>query len=229
MTATTTISYTSYTKKQLETLCKERKIKGISFKHRDVLIEMLMTYDASHTSNINGLESNDYRDSKIANIKEHDDASSTSSTRSHEYIFHADWVQVLPYLEDSSVAIIIADAASLSSGIKWMAECLRILTTDGTCFIRGMTSVPACIPKHIHTSWHTTERILALRKDVSHPSDSETAEELYTSCIQGTSADSTVLLLLPFPGESVKLVKSLQRPFIAMDSHSVDHLYDIIH
>jgi len=138
------MDYSKQSVSQLKALCKERNIKGVSGKPKAALIGLL--------------------DTKIPQaIEERHD------------ILQGDCLDILPTLDSESAQIIIADPPynigkdfgndsdkqPMDEYLKWcdtwIAECLRVLKTDGTMFIYGFSEILALIlsrvPYNINRRW----------------------------------------------------------------------------
>jgi SAM-dependent methyltransferase len=152
------------------------------------------------------------------------DAQSTSSTSSHEYIFHADWKNVLPYIDAESVQLILMDPVQSE---EWMQECIRVLEPNGLLIVRGAVPSSTLVTTPISVG---DETIHVLSKgSVAVPVCAETLTHFYESLISNTGPDA--ILLIPFANEMVcSLARKCRRSFIAMDSNAecVKRLYAIL-
>lgn len=143
--------------------------------------------------------------------------------KTKHYIFHADWTNVLPYLEDDSVQLILADTTDC------IEQGLRILDSKGLLVIRNpsMTSMT-----HIHTTEIRTGRgsVYVLCKSPFHLDIAiKTPTDLYEILLSYISPDSVVVLPSVGDGAIAKLV-CRKRPMIAMDADEsrIQYLYSII-
>jgi len=165
--STNTMEYASKTVTELKTLCKERKIKGISGKTKSGLITLLQTpVDTLETVNI-----------PIVQVLQ------TAPLNLRQEVLHGDTLQILPTLTADSAQIIIADPPyNIGKDFgndsdkqkmdeyliwceKWIKECLRILKPNGTMFIYGFSEILALIFAKIPLTvnrrwilWHYTNK-----------------------------------------------------------------------
>lgn len=146
------MDYAKKTIPELKTLCKERKIKGISGKSKDALIALLdLPIQASVTTTEN----------VPLNLRQD--------------VIHGDTLKILPTLDSDSAQIIIADPPynigkdfgnnsdkqPMDEYLLWCEEwikgCLRVLKPNGTMFIYGFSEILALIlskvPYTINRRW----------------------------------------------------------------------------
>ncbi len=241
--------FAGYTMKELVALCNDNKVKGHSKKKVPEIIDMLIKAGIHPPKKeggaakkgrpagvgVSAVASASTNDTKAETI-----AAPTTTTPapeeaavsniSHEYIFHANWNNVLRYLDESSVQLAIADTVR-DTGV-WIAESLRVLESDGVLLIRGMTTIPT-LPTGARASWlpcQGNEKLLAIRKDgVTVDATMDTVHGIYNEFLEMTRPDATVLL--PFAGEEVcKMVRKYRRSFIAVEANDdrLAHLYSIV-
>ena len=169
------MDYSTKTREELITVCKERKIKGYSGKKKGELVQMLS--GETTIENANTTEeplTNAFIEGPVVGAPLRQD------------VIHGDTITVLPTLEAESAQIIIADPPynigkdfgndsdkqPMDEYLKWcdvwIHECLRILKPNGTMFIYGFSEILALItariPYHIHRRWilwHYTNKNVA--------------------------------------------------------------------
>lgn len=244
MTSPSVDDFTGYNKTELADMCRANDISGHSKKSPSVLIEMLIKAgihpvkkcevakkERAVTKSTEVAKAIETATTAAVVSKTSHTTNTTNTT--HEYIFHADWSNVLQYLDASCVQLIIADGQQGVQGdTLWLSESLRVLETDGTILVHGMTNLPL-LPKEAHASWIPvgTDKILAIRKD-TEPVEAtmETLQGVYNEFVEMTRTDATVLLPFAGNGETCKLVRKYRRSFIAMESdkESVSRLYSLI-
>jgi site-specific DNA-methyltransferase (adenine-specific) len=167
------MDYSTKTREELITACKERKIKGYSGKKKGELVQML---------------SAETTEEPLTNafIEGHVVTAPVIAAPVRQDVIHGDTLVVLPTLEAESAQIIIADPPynigkdfgndsdkqPMDEYLKWcdvwIHECLRILKPNGTMFIYGFSEILALItariPYHIHRRWilwHYTNKNVA--------------------------------------------------------------------
>ena len=232
--------FAGYTMKELVALCNDNKVKGHSKKKVPEIIEMLIKAGI-HPPKKEGSAAKKGRPAGASTSTNDTKAAAPTSTTpapeeatvsniSHEYIFHANWNNVLRYLDESSVQLAIADTVR-DTGV-WIAESLRVLESDGVLLIRGMTTIPT-LPTGARASWlpcQGNEKLLAIRKDGAIvDATMDTVHGIYNEFLEMTRPDATVLL--PFAGEEVcKMVRKYRRSFIAVEANDdrLAHLYSIV-
>ena len=158
--------YMNKTKKELIELCKNLKFKGYSKKNKQELIDLIVREPISPPET----QGNNLLNNRI----------------NTEKIILGDVLDIFPTLEDASAQIIIADPPYnigkdfgnnsdkrpmdeyLRWCDKWIAECLRILSKNGTMFIYGFSEILALIlariPYDINRRWiiwHYTNKNVA--------------------------------------------------------------------
>jgi site-specific DNA-methyltransferase (adenine-specific) len=169
------MDYSTKTREELITACKERKIKGYSGKKKGELVQMLgigTTIESAKTTE--EPLTNAFIEGPVVAAPVRQD------------VIHGDTLVVLPTLEAESAQIIIADPPynigkdfgndsdkqPMDEYLKWcdswIHECLRILKPNGTMFIYGFSEILALItariPYHIHRRWilwHYTNKNVA--------------------------------------------------------------------
>ena len=169
------MDYSTKTREELITACKERKIKGYSGKKKDELVQMLSvetTIESAKTTE--EPLTNAFIEGPVVGAPLRQD------------VIHGDTLVVLPTLESESAQIIIADPPynigkdfgndsdkqPMDEYLKWcdvwIQECLRILKPNGTMFIYGFSEILALItariPYNIHRRWilwHYTNKNVA--------------------------------------------------------------------
>ena len=169
------MDYSTKTREELITACKERKIKGYSGKKKGELVQMLSVETT--------IESAKTTEEPLTNAFIEGPVI-TESLR--QDVIHGDTLVVLPTLEAESAQIIIADPPynigkdfgndsdkqPMDEYLKWcdvwIQECLRILKPNGTMFIYGFSEILALItariPYNIHRRWilwHYTNKNVA--------------------------------------------------------------------
>lgn len=180
------MDYSTKTREELITACKERKIKGYSGKKKDELVQMLGGEPPS-TVETNPLEiTNDFVQGTIQGTIQGTVQGPLVTAPLRQDVIHGDTLVVLPTLEAESAQIIIADPPynigkdfgndsdkqPMDEYLKWcdvwIHECLRILKSNGTMFIYGFSEILALItariPYHIHRRWilwHYTNKNVA--------------------------------------------------------------------
>ena len=174
------MDYSTKTREELITACKERKIKGYSGKKKGELVQML--------SGETPIESAKTTEEPLTNafIEGPVVAAPVVGAPLRQDVIHGDTLAVLPTLEAESAQIIIADPPynigkdfgndsdkqPMDEYLKWcdvwIHECLRILKPNGTMFIYGFSEILALItarvPYHIHRRWilwHYTNKNVA--------------------------------------------------------------------
>ena len=174
------MDYSTKTREELITACKERKIKGYSGKKKGELVQML--------SGETTIESANTTEEPLTNafIEGPVVGAPVVAAPVRQDVIHGDTLLVLPTLEAESAQIIIADPPynigkdfgndsdkqPMDEYLKWcdvwIHECLRILKPNGTMFIYGFSEILALItariPYHIHRRWilwHYTNKNVA--------------------------------------------------------------------
>lgn len=157
--------YSTKTREQLITLCKEKKIKGYTTKKKEDLIKLLTDCEPN----------NEITTEPVVEI-----------TSVRQDVIHGDSLVILPTLSADSAQIIIADPPYnigkdfgndsdkqpmeeyLKWSENWIKECLRILKPNGTMFIYGFSEILALIlskvPYNINRRWiiwHYTNKNVA--------------------------------------------------------------------
>jgi hypothetical protein len=236
---TTADDYSGYTKDDLVHLCRAKNVSGHSKKKVPELIELLMKAGVVPEKKA-GTTAKRGRPVKVDTESVPQDScdnQSTSSTSSHEYIFHAEWKNVLQYMEDESVQLVLADHDTQGD---WIVECIRTLEPNGILVLRGMSDIPACVATATATATWTTvgsEKVLVVCKGAeataaiaeAAPAPA-TLTKFYETLITNTRSDAT--LLLPFASEDLcKLVRKHRRSFVTMecDVNRITRLYDLLH
>jgi len=168
------MDYSTKTREELITVCKEHKIKGYSGKKKGELVQMLSGEPPSTVETMEEPLTNDFVEAPVVGAPLRQD------------VIHGDTLVVLPTLEAESAQIIIADPPynigkdfgndsdkqPMDEYLKWcdawIHECLRILKPNGTMFIYGFSEILALItariPYHIHRRWilwHYTNKNVA--------------------------------------------------------------------
>jgi len=161
-----TMDLSKKTKEELVAICKERKIKGYSGKKKEELRSLIEGAPATNTN---------------ADVITH--VAETATAPLQQTILQGDVMALLPTLEAESAQIIIADPPynigkdfgndsdkqPMDEYLKWcdlwIAECLRILKSNGTMFIYGFSENLALILSRIPFSinrrwivWHYTNK-----------------------------------------------------------------------
>jgi site-specific DNA-methyltransferase (adenine-specific) len=167
------MDYSTKTREELITACKERKIKGYSGKKKGELVKMLSAKTTEEPL------TNAFIEGPVV-------AAPVVAAPVRQDVIHGDTLLVLPTLEAESAQIIIADPPynigkdfgndsdkqPMDEYLKWcdvwIHECLRILKPNGTMFIYGFSEILALItariPYHIHRRWilwHYTNKNVA--------------------------------------------------------------------
>ena len=167
------MDYSTKTREELITACKERKIKGYSGKKKGELVQMLGVRTTEEPL------TNAFIEGPVV-------AAPVVAAPVRQDVIHGDTLLVLPTLEAESAQIIIADPPynigkdfgndsdkqPMDEYLKWcdawIHECLRILKPNGTMFIYGFSEILALItariPYHIHRRWilwHYTNKNVA--------------------------------------------------------------------
>jgi site-specific DNA-methyltransferase (adenine-specific) len=167
------MDYSTKTREELITACKERKIKGYSGKKKGELVQMLSGETTEEPL------TNAFIEGPVV-------AAPVVGAPLRQDVIHGDTLVVLPTLEAESAQIIIADPPynigkdfgndsdkqPMDEYLKWcdawIHECLRILKPNGTMFIYGFSEILALItariPYHIHRRWilwHYTNKNVA--------------------------------------------------------------------
>lgn len=167
------MDYSTKTREELITACKERKIKGYSGKKKGELVQMLGGETTEEPL------TNAFIEGPVV-------AAPVVAAPLRQDVIHGDTLAVLPTLEAESAQIIIADPPynigkdfgndsdkqPMDEYLKWcdvwIHECLRILKPNGTMFIYGFSEILALItariPYHIHRRWilwHYTNKNVA--------------------------------------------------------------------
>ncbi len=244
---TAAYDFSSYSRQELIDLCRQKQVAGHSKKKIHELIELLVKAGV-HPEKLGAAKP--AASPSSASLAKPDvptpeqptqpssslgaSPSASPSQQQRQYIFNAAWPQVLPYLEDASIALIIADAPSNALGDKWLVEGLRLLETGGAFLIRGLPRVPPCVPKTIHTTWYTLQdktKVLVLQKEAAATNDTTAAAatDLYIRFLNTIAEGATVLMPFAGDGDAAKLVKTCGRSLIAMDRDEsrVQKLYDL--
>jgi hypothetical protein len=231
--------FSKYTRQQLIDLCRTNKVKGFSHKSIDELIGLLVNAGIKpaedSTSAIATTTTNTTTAIASAATTTAPETTTTATAtatatnketeKPRQYIFYTGWNQVLPYIEEDSAKLVIADVPS-SQDHQWIVESVRIMGTGGTLLIRGFQGELPAIQHSLHASWITvgSEKILILHKE-PYTGSHKTMASLYNHMIEKT--DGTILL--PFASESIgKLLRN--HSFIAMDDNEarVSQLYSLV-
>jgi site-specific DNA-methyltransferase (adenine-specific) len=155
------MDFTKKTVKELKALCKEKKIRGVTGKTKEQLIEMLTPVPPAP-------------------------AAAQAAAPVETTVVQGDCLEILPSLTAESAQIVIADPPynigkdfgnasdqqPLDEYLKWcdrwIQECLRILKPNGTMFIYGFSEnlalILSRIPYTIHRRWlvwHYTNKNVA--------------------------------------------------------------------
>lgn len=172
------MDYSTKTREELITACKERKIKGYSGKKKGELVQML-SVGTTEEPLINAFIEGPVIAAPVVGAP-------VVAAPLRQDVIHGDTLVVLPTLEAESAQIIIADPPynigkdfgndsdkqPMDEYLKWcdvwIHECLRILKPNGTMFIYGFSEILALItariPYHIHRRWilwHYTNKNVA--------------------------------------------------------------------
>jgi hypothetical protein len=226
-------AYAGYSKDELANLCRAKNVGGHSKKKVPELIDLLMKAgvvpERKIGTVIKKVQPAIVESSPVADT----DTNSTSSTSSYEYIFHAEWKNVIQYIESASVQLVIAESTSHGS---WIAECIRTLEPNGRLVIHGALTPEdtSYIPPHINVKSVNVgnHKLVVLCNGTVELASSTGVKSLprfYESLLCETRSDATILL--PFASEETcKLVRKCRRSFVTMDHDQdcVARLYAIV-
>ncbi len=228
--------FSKYSRQQLIDLCRTNKVKGFSHKSIEELIGLLVNAGIKPAEDsgatVTAIASAATATTTIAPETTIEPTATTTTTTTNkeaekprQYIFYTGWNQVLPYIEEDSAKLVVADVPS-SQDHQWIVESVRIMGTGGTLLIRGFQGELPAIQHSLHASWITvgSEKILILHKE-PYTGSHKTVASLYNHMIEKT--DGTILL--PFASESIgKLLRN--HSFIAMDDNEarVSQLYSLV-
>jgi site-specific DNA-methyltransferase (adenine-specific) len=180
------MDYSTKTREELITACKERKIKGYSGKKKGELVQMLGIETTGEPLTNTFVQGTAEEPLTNAFIEGPVVGAPVVGAPVRQDVIHGDTLAVLPTLEAESAQIIIADPPynigkdfgndsdkqPMDEYLKWcdvwIHECLRILKPNGTMFIYGFSEILALItariPYHIHRRWilwHYTNKNVA--------------------------------------------------------------------
>ena len=214
----TSTDYTSLSRQELINLCREKNVAGFSHKKIHELIDLLVKAGVPPPGK-----------AAAATATAATATAAATAVPAHHYIFNTGWQNVLPYLTDNSVQLILADPAPANTG--WLEHGLRVLDTNGLFLIHG--SIPQ-LPTNVHATEIpiATGKVLVLSKsapfnlDVSLRSPSD----LYELILTRSEPDAVTVIPFAADGATAKLVKRKGRSMIAMDAEEsrVKYLYTLV-
>ena len=214
-------------------MCRDNKVRGHSKKKHPEVIELLLKAGVHPTKGLGTAATVPASATGIASAEAEDthSVSSQSTTKSHEYVFHAPWENVLPYLDDDHASLVIADPISAEEDVisQLLPHAVRILDAKGILLVNGLTEIPELPTGYeLYTTWisvgdaATPTKVLAIHKNPAFTcapaaTGAKTLPKFYEAfLLNHTEPNSTVVLPYATDEKLPALVKKHQRSFVTM-------------